>query len=489
VAHGYAGCTGGNCGIASCWANYGDCDGLVANGCETDLRTSVTNCGACGNVCPPVANGTPACIGFGYCGATYSISGRVTGAVRQGVIMVLERPRIGTITTTDATGRYTFSGLGNTSYTITPSLPGFTFAPASLSVSVSSSDVTGQDFIAAHQAAGTFTATGSMTSARVTHTATLLASGRVLVAGGWTYLRSCDEVYQSTAELYDPATGGFHTTGGMTVGRASHTATLLPDGTVLVAGGYTATGPTTTAEVYDPATGTFVATGSMTAARVAHAATLLPNGTVLVAGGGPATAELYDPITGTFTGTGSMIAGRGSNTVTLLSSGMVLVAGGGPATAELYDATTGTFAATGSMTVGRAAHTAALLPSGLVVVAGGGPATAELYDPVTGTFGLTGSMSVARLGHEATLLPDGKVLVEGGSTGTSVTATAELYDPTAGTFTVTGRMTVPRQAHTATVLPSGMVLVTGAPPKIVRQPPSADYCTTDEAQSAELYQP
>jgi hypothetical protein len=147
---------------------------------------------------------------------------------------------------------------------------------------------------------GTFSPTGSMTTARSYHTATLLTDGRVLVAGGITSGRA------ASAEIYDPKTGTFIATGSMTTDRYSHTATLLTDGRVLVAGGYGTNSASTnsaslaSADIYDPRAGTFSATGSMTTARGGQSATLLTDGRVLIAGGlfGSsylASAELYQP--------------------------------------------------------------------------------------------------------------------------------------------------------------------------------------------------
>jgi hypothetical protein len=237
----------------------------------------------------------------------------------------------------------------------------------------------------------------------------------------------------------------FTATGAPIVARRMHTATLLPSGRVLIAGGLSGGVTTSAAELYDPGTGTFTATGRMTVARYEHTATLLPGGRVLIAGGSSgevastATAELYDSATGAFTATGSMTAVRSTHTATLLPSGRVLIAGGpalGPeepymSTAEVYDPGTGRFTATGSMTAGRSMHAALALPSGLVLITGGSPgdrfkevslSTAELYDPATGRFTATGGMTVARYRHTATLLLSGRVLVVG-------EASADLYDP------------------------------------------------------------
>jgi hypothetical protein len=312
-----------------------------------------------------------------------------------------------------------------------------------------------------------FTSTGSMGTARQSHTATLLGTGKVLVAGGSDLTGTL-----ATAELYDPTAGTFSPTGSMETGRNGHTATLLKDGKVLVAGG-----PDATAELYDPTAGKFSPTGSMGAARYNHTATLLNDGKVLVTGGwslnpgnvSPAltTAELYDPGSGTFSPTGSMGSTRTYHAATLLTDGKVLVTGGGSPTAELYDPNSGSFSATGGMETGRNSHTATLLNTGKVLVAGGGGNTAELYDPTSGTFSPTGSMEIARLYQTATLLNDGRVLVTGGDdvqtqTGFTITlSSAELFDPVSGTFTAAADMTAARAFHTATLLPNGGVLVVG----------------------------
>jgi hypothetical protein len=286
----------------------------------------------------------------------------------------------------------------------------------------------------------------------------------------------------------------------MNVPRLDHGATLLGDGTVLIAGGLGGERPRhalNSAELFDPATGTFTSVGGMLMSLPAEAI-LLPNGSVLIAHGQAsdvppftaAVAELYDPATRSFAATGDYSApnrwwpgfqGPMWPTATLLLDGTVLVSGNNPA--ELYEPLSGTFRIadhmrSGEYRDGMYLHTSTLLTTGNVLIAGGVDgwqrvASAELYDYASGTFTATGTMSQPRDSHTATLMSDGKVLIAGGETWIpepgrpgrlGTLASTEFYDPVLGRFVMNVSMLTTRVAHTATLLEDGSVLIAGGAP-------------------------
>ncbi|HEV2377972.1 MAG TPA: kelch repeat-containing protein, partial [Streptosporangiaceae bacterium] len=308
---------------------------------------------------------------------------------------------------------------------------------------------------------------GSMNAPREHFTATVLANGKVLVAGG----QSATDIPLSSAELYNPATRTFSLTGSLNSPRSYSTATLLHNGEVLVAGGdqSVTNPPLSSAELYDPATGAWHYTASMNMVGYGLTSTLLPSGKVLVTGGNG--AEVYDPAAATWTNTGPMTTSQVFATATLLPDGKVLVAGGATDAAELYDPATNAWTATASMHVGRQDQTAALLPDGKVLVAGGDPpggtgnalASAELYNPATGTWHMTGQMNAGRFGATATLLTNGVVLETGGCTlcgDEPALSSTELFD-TSGFWVLARSMTQPRVFQSAALLPGGDVLAIG----------------------------
>lgn len=344
----------------------------------------------------------------------------------------------------------------------------------------------------------TWVVTGPMHTPRNGHTATLLPNGTVLVVGGYSSntSASASTAALSSAEVYVPRTKTWEQAHHLHTARSSHRAVLLRTGKVLVVGGYdTSDTPLASAELYDPGTGTWAVTGSMATGRVEFAAVLLPSGRVLVVGGGvtasrPAidSAELYDPRAGHWTATGRMVTARSNPTLTLLPNALVLVAGGRDASganlvrAELYNPRTGTWRATGSMHAAHYLDTATLLLDGRVLIVGAAGLSlafslnahpsqdpnAEIYDPQSGTWRIMGAMATNRGTHAAALLQDGTVLVVGGSCGGAavpacpdVVATAEVFHPSTGRWTPAGRLHTARLNPTATTLPDGTVLVTG----------------------------
>lgn len=277
-------------------------------------------------------------------------------------------------------------------------------------------------------------------------TAVRLQDGRVLIAAG--------TGGGVSSYLYSPATNSWAQTGARAIIRlGGATATLLPDGRVLVAGGspgicaYDPCPTTTsiTSEIYNPATGTWSTTGTMSTLRYNHTATLLPDGRVLVVGGNNGaglaltTAEIYDPATGIWTSIASMAEGRKNHSATLLPDGRVLVAGGEAiglntttvvTSAEVYDPATQSWLSAGSRTELGGLRPATLLASGRVLVEGS--TNAVIYDPATNSWAPTGGMLTPRFYHTATLLGSGKVLVTGGIgvvSASGTLASAELYTP------------------------------------------------------------
>lgn len=297
---------------------------------------------------------------------------------------------------------------------------------------------------------GSLISTGTPLAARFSHTATLLPNDKVLVAGGM----ERNDVWLDSAELYDPVANRFIPAGKMLSRRAGAMAVLLPNGRVLIAGGTDGSGKSlSTTEIYDPASNAFFPGPAMTSPRSHGVAVLLKNGKVLIAGGCAegdnnrlASAELYDPQSDSFSTTGSMHTARGDFNAVALADGRVLVTGG--------------------MSGGE-------LPNATV------EASAEIYDPTTGRFTSTAPMRVARYKHGMALLPDGRVLVVGGQNGGAYggqLASTEFFDPSTGRFSRGPDMKYPRfkLMQGVAVLHDGHVLVGGGADQPEMFDPSAN---------------
>jgi len=325
-------------------------------------------------------------------------------------------------------------------------------------------------------ATGAWSVTGSLREGRRIHSTVLLADGKVLVAGGQPGPIARPMQALASAELYDPVTRAWSPAGAMSQARYGHSATLLADGRVLVAGGNRVrssrtNGPLNSAELYDPETHSWTPAEPMTDARFYHPAVTLPDGRVLVVGGwvpnsadygvGLGYCELYQPATGKWAPAGNLSTPRHSHRATLLADGTVLVTGGGDpgaavdgghinpysrATTERYDPASDTWTPDTPMPTGRTHHHAVLLPSGRVLVVGGsndvtldtGYQNAVLYDPGTRLWTPTPAMTTPRWDFAATALPDGRVLAVGGAVRTGAAAPQaydDLFSSTAELFT------------------------------------------------------
>lgn len=326
---------------------------------------------------------------------------------------------------------------------------------------------------------GTWSATGNMAVHRGYHTATLLADGRVLVVGGMQTYRAL-----ASAEFYDPRTRTWSSAGSLTVPSWGHTATLLPNGKVLVVGGSQSdgfhVGSSSSAEVYDPQTNSWSAAASMRTPRSFHTATLLPDGQILVVGGIEATsdvsgrvlasAELYDPGTDTWAPAPPLSGARAKHDAILLANQRVLVLGGTTGvnyskasdslrTAELYDPTTQTWSRAAGMQYTRTSPTGLLLADGRVLVVGDegiNEQTGEVFDPMTGRWASIPNPADGRADAVGFQLR-GSVLVAGGLGQTSVQA----FDWRTDAWSSVGSLSSIRASATATVLHDGQVLVTG----------------------------
>ncbi len=339
--------------------------------------------------------------------------------------------------------------------------------------------------------ANTWTATG-MSPQLTGFSAATLANGQALLSGGISTSPSGSAAANS-AQIFNPATDAWSIGASLLTARENHTSTLLANGKMLVVGGDTATGlgnnpVLASVELYDPSANTWTAAASLITGRTNHTATLLANGKVLVAGGVDSsgnpvpTAEVYDPQANTWTPAGSLIHPRYGHTATLLNTGKVLVVGGVNgissggtlvplSTTELYDPSANTWTAAAVMQTGVYQHTATLLSDGTLMIAGGANAGytitdgVMLYTPGSNTWSQLAPMNNPRAQHTATLLPSGQVLVAGGeggilTSGTDVAA-SEIFTPSANTWTSGAPLKLPRNGHLSILLNDGRVMIVG----------------------------
>jgi hypothetical protein len=349
-------------------------------------------------------------------------------------------------------------------------------------------------------------------SRRVFHTATNLPDGRILITGGSNgpnVLRTAEllSVF-SSSQAIAPTNAPMHDV------RDLHTATLLPNGRVLIAGGFTtnenSTGSTSTSEIFYPDTGIFLRAGVMTSSRSNHGATLLPDGNVLVAGGFgandviTATAEIFYSTAMQWRATTSMPTARTLNTVTTLKDGRVMLAGGINSGGVLnsvvaFNPATGLWTALAAMPSALHSHTASLLFDGRVLVAGGNDGLGEvdasyIYDPAANSWSTTPLYGSSRLvqprfGHNAVVVPNGDVVISGGSQrfGT-LTEQIEYYHATSSIWISSGitfgsavDQVRPRSYHTMTLGKDNRLYAIGGTDGVVGGQGTNFYTTIEAA--------
>lgn len=326
--------------------------------------------------------------------------------------------------------------------------------------------------------ASDWTVNGStpMSTPRAAHQATLLSAREVLFTGGCSG-PGCSPV-EASAEVLDLGTGRVLATPPMQERRVSHVSALLPDGRVLVAGGWTGSATSPSAEVYVPASRGFKAVGAMATARMDATATVLQDGSVLVIGGASATnlpvaqAERFDPTLDRFVPASTLAEARAHHAAVRLPDGRVLVMGGltsrntATRTAEIHDPANQRFQPTGPMLQPRCKHAALLLKDGRVMVIGGSAdcnggrrlAQTEIYDPATATFSAGPSLLNPRykVASAAAVLPGGEVVMAGDADD------VEIWTPGQPHFArARGSIGLGLAFSVATVLPDGDVLVSG----------------------------
>jgi len=286
---------------------------------------------------------------------------------------------------------------------------------------------------------------------RSNHTATLLKNGTVLIAGG--------TISGTSAQIFDPITRTIVNTGNMLIARQSHTATLLNDGTVLIAGGETNGHAQAEAEIFDPSSGKFSATGSMREPRSGHAAALLADGHVLIFGGnkGPASSEIYDPRMKSFQPAGKMKYLGASVEAVTLRDGRVLILSAGNVPAEIFNPPTASFSEIASAQI-EGAFSAVPLDNGTVFIASRG--VAQIFEPATGVFRSLGAIPQYRRDPASQVAP-ASVLLRGGKLLLASLGQTEIYDPAAGIFTPGPSLASDGEGVTATLLEDGSVLIAG----------------------------
>jgi len=384
-------------------------------------------------------------------GQTATLTWNIAGATSVSI-----SPNIGNSTATSLT----VSPFQTTTYTITAlNTVGSSSSTVKLSVS--------------EQLPNTWINSGSMVTGRSDYSANILNDGKILVSGGMGQGQN-GLVFLSSAEIYDPVTRIWRSTGSLNIPRYTNATITLGDGRVMVFGGFVGpsaqnpTGLTETCEIWDPITEKWTFGKSMSFKRSRHTATTLKDGRIFICGGG-ATAtmfnstpcEIFDPKTNTWTIAAGMQDEKSNHTASLLLNGNVLVAGGLDKLSELYNPATDKWTSLDPMFKSRTYRaTATLLTNGNVLIVSGEsgsfyPATFEVFESNTNKWTSCSDLNFPRYAQTLVILQSGKVLITGNA-GENINS--EIFDPTNGKWTICSKPLLPFAAGTGLVLGDGRVL-------------------------------
>jgi len=319
---------------------------------------------------------------------------------------------------------------------------------------------------------GSFSSTKSTSTGHTAPSATLIPNGQVVLLGGQS---NCEEnAPNSGIELYDYLNENWTSMPASTTSSYGQTATLIQNGLILIVGGRFNNEPTSNSWIYDASTNQLYSGPHLKTARCNHTATLMMDGSLLIVGGETkvgttSNVEIFDSETQTWAEASPLPLPLEGHTATLLPDGNVLIAGGSNGTEVskecfLYNPTCDVWQTTGNLQLPRSHHTATLLQNGEVLISGGalGNGTCEIYTPSSSSWIATGAVGIPRMNHSATLLSNGNVVVIGGTAANGTSSSvAETYNPIDRSWRTTGLLPQGRANHAALLLPTGKILIAG----------------------------